>query len=161
MPPESDLGTGGRRISPGEADLDVRCPRPLSEAAHRVGRDVAEIRHYMTAYVMARLDGLRASVRSTALMAIAGLVAGTAGMAMVVTASVLLLVGLAGAMAALYGDRSWAGQLTLGVIVLAAVGVGLWLFLRSARRKSMDSTRSKYEREEARERARFGRSATD
>ena len=79
-------------------------------------------------------------------------------LAILVSATGLLLEGIAESIAQLCGGRMWLGSLITGGGVLllgaAALAIGLWSWQKSA----FEATREKYAARKRRERAKFGRS---
>src|SRR5688500_16323789 len=71
------------------------------EAFKQAAKNFAELKEYFAYYVAAKKDGIAASVRNLGLYAVLGVLGLIAGGAIVVTAAVLLLTGLAGAIGAI------------------------------------------------------------
>src|SRR5687768_9217043 len=94
------------------ADDNGRSP---AEAFKDVGTRFAELKEYASYYVAAKADGIKTSFRNLGLYAVLGIVGLMAGGAVVVTAAVLLLTGIAGAISAIFRsdltppDRTWIG----------------------------------------------------
>ena len=87
----------------------------------------------------------------------AALIAGLAGAAVIVTAAVLVIQGIAAGLTVLCGGRAWAGDLLAGVLVLAAVGLGMFAAVRSVLRASRRRTLEKYEHRRKQQREELGR----
>src|SRR4051794_7065410 len=90
-------------------------PHPLDPLlAH-----LADLREQASLYAEATADRVKLTVRQAAVRAALGCLALLAGAAVVVTAAVLMLNGIAGGIGALIGNRLWAGQLITGLGLLA------------------------------------------
>lgn len=130
---------------------------PPTEAFHQVGTLVAQLKEYATYFLSTKVDGVRASVRNTALYAVLGLGAALTAAAAIVTGVVLLIGGVATGLGWLFGQRFWLGNLVTGLLVLilfaAGAYVGLSYLLKSFRRNLVN----KYEQRQQWERGQFGR----
>src|SRR5205085_7593247 len=113
-------GHGAAGASPADA---------LRDASARLG----ELKEYVSLLIAAKVDGLKLTLRKLVLYAILGIVGGTIGAAMLVTAAVYVLSGIAGAIGALFPDRYgwWAGRLIVGVLVVGATLIGVMLLMKS------------------------------
>jgi hypothetical protein len=120
---------------------------------------LAELREYADYYLAARVDGVKASVRRIAALAIVGVLAAVVLLSALAASTVLVITGMARGLAVLAGGRVWLGELAVGGAILVlftiAVAGGLRLWSASQRRK----TQQKYERRRNEQRARFGRDA--
>lgn len=120
--------------------------------------NLAEIEEYLSNYVAAQKDGLIAAVRRVILVAAAAITLGVIVLAFVGGATVLLLDGLANAVASADGGRIWVGEIVIGsgaILVVAAAGLfGARYWLRLTSRE----TKRKYEQRHKTQRSRFGRS---
>ena len=111
----------------------------------------------MAYYLSVQADALRLRILRIALCIAAALLVVLAAAAALVTAVVLVLCGVAQGLAALLGGRAWAGDLAAGTLVLAAVGLAVWLGINAMLRSSKRKTVEKYEHRRAREREDLGR----
>jgi hypothetical protein len=141
---EASRGNGASAASPADA---------LKNAGARLG----ELKEYVSLLVAAKVDGLKLTLRSIVLYAILGNVGGIIGAAMLVTAAVYVLSGLAGAIGALFPERHgvWAGRLIVGVLVVGATLVGVMLLMKSLTGSSRKRTIEKYENRKRVERTLF------
>jgi hypothetical protein len=57
----------------------------------------------------------------------------------------LLVRGLAGALAALFGDRVWLGDLVAALLVIAGTAVALFAWRSSRARKALERQKVKHE----------------
>lgn len=126
------------------------------EAFHEAARKLAELREFAAYYVAARLDALKTSVRNAGVYAALGLIGLAAGAAVVATAAVLLLLGIAGAFGALLGGRTWLGALITAVLVFGLMALGVVIGLKVLTKSFKSSTVKKYEERQRRQRQQFG-----
>ena len=146
--------------SPGGHGKDGDDPPPSSshpaQAFHDAMQRLAEAREFAAYYIAARIDALKATARKAAILAALGVVGLLAAAAVLVTAIVLVLQGIAGAFAILVGGREWLGALITGVLVIlvlvAVILIGMKWLSGSSRRKTVQ----KYENRQSQQRQRFG-----
>jgi hypothetical protein len=138
------------RIDPPEPEL------PPAQAVRDSLAAFAELREYASYYVTAWFDRVRFTLRRAGFLAVVGAMALVAGCTIIVTSSVLVCVGLAQGIAAALGGRAWAGNLIVGLSLLALAGAGTWFGwsrLSAAFRRKMVQ---KYELRQRQQRADFG-----
>jgi hypothetical protein len=151
-------GAGGRlrdewEEGPAEGDTD----RSPADAFKELGQHFGELKEYASYYIAAKADGFKASFRNMGLYAALGVVGLLAGGAIIVTAAVQLLTGLAGAIGAIFEpDRPWIGNIVVGFLILAGIGVGTMLFLKKFTAASRERTVKKYESRHQQQRVQFG-----
>jgi hypothetical protein len=122
-----------------------------------VGTHFNELKEYASYYIAAKADGVRASFRNLGLYAALGVVGLLAGGAIVVTSAVLLLTGLAGAIGAIFEpDKPWVGDIAIGLLILAGIGVGTMLFMKKFTAASRERTVKKYESRTQQQRVQYG-----
>lgn len=145
---------------PGEhQDSDARSPydNPApADALREALAKIAQLREFITYYIAVRIDALKVSIRNAGIYAAVGVLALLGGAATIVTAVVLLLLGIAGAFAQLFPAHPWLGQIITAAIFLAIVACGAVVgmkLLASLFRRNMVS---KYERRQSRQRQQFG-----
>jgi hypothetical protein len=114
---------------------------------------LAELRRHAGHYVEATADSFRLSIRQTAVRALLACLGALVGVAGLVTATVLVLTGAAGGLAAAFGGRTWAGQLTIGLAVLIVTALVTWWGFRRITETSRRKTVEKYERRHYEEQA--------
>ena len=131
---EATGGNGASGPSPAEA---------LKNASARLG----ELKEYVSLLVAAKVDGVKLTLRKIVFYAILGVVAAVIGVAMLVTASVYVLSGLAGAIGELFPEpyEWWAGRLIVGILVVGGTLVGVMLLTKSLTGSSRKRTIEKYE----------------
>lgn len=147
QPPDGDAGP---RASAHPADA-------IREAFHRIG----QLREFAAYYVSARIDAIKASVRDAGVYAALGLIGVLAAGSVVAVAIGLLLVGIAGAFAALLGGRLWLGQIITGAIFLAILAIASMIGMRVLRRWFHSKMVQKYEERQRQQRERFGQNVRD
>lgn len=152
---------GGPRSSCGSAAGASRfsseaTPPPDVNPLEPLLKHLTELREYISYYLASSADSVKLSVRSALIKAVMGIVGLLAASAVVITAAVLLLTGMAHGLAVLFGNRLWAGELTTGVVVLAATAAGVYLGVSRLTKSSRRKTIEKYERRQDQQRAAFG-----
>ena len=137
----------------GASEADV----PPTEGFKTAASHVAELREYITYLIGAKVDGLKLTFRNLALYAVLGIVGAVVGLSALVTAVVLLISGLAGAIGAIFSpDRPWAGALIVGLLIVAGTIVGVMMLMKSITGASRKRTIEKYENRKRDERGQFG-----
>ena len=96
------------------------------------------------------------AVRQAVWAAIGAVVALICLAAVLVTSVVLLLRGVAGALAAICGHIDWLGDLLCGLLVLVFISATIWLMKNRSAAASRLRTMKTYEDLQARERAAYG-----
>jgi hypothetical protein len=129
-------------------------PDALADALRRLGEALEFLSHLATA----EFDRLKLRFRRVAMWAIVVAAGVVVLLAILVSATGLLLVGIAQAIAELCGGKMWLGSLLTGggvlILVAAALAIGLWSWQKSA----FEATREKYAARKRRQRTQFGRS---
>jgi hypothetical protein len=128
-----------------------------ADALRAISSQIAELKEYVTYFISAKVDGIKASVRNVGLYAGLALVGAIVGAGLLVTAAALLLIGLAGAIGAIFDpDLRWLGDLVVGVVVLGGtVGGALW-FIKRMKRTSKQQTIHKYQSRQDQQRMQYG-----
>ena len=153
--PEEPTAAGGRF---GEESNGHDRPQ---DAFKQIGAQIAELRDYATYYVGAKWDGIKLTLRNVALYAALGIVGGIFGAAVLVTAAVMLLSGLAGALGALFGGRIWLGELIVSIVVLGGIGAATYFLLNRIIGTSRKKTIEKYEHARHQQQAHYGHDVHD
>jgi hypothetical protein len=150
--PEAFGTSTGGAPAPGNGH-GTAAPSP-SEALKDASQRVAEIKEYASYLVAAKLDGLKLTLRNIVLYAALGLVGAVIGATVLVTASVYLLSGLAGAIGAIFPDRYgwWLGR----VLVIGGAVAGVMFLMKSLTGSSRKRTIEKYENRKRVERNLYG-----
>ena len=124
----------------------------LKEAAARLG----EIKEYAGYLVAAKLDGWKATLRNLGIYAALGLVGAIVGGALMATAAVMLLVGLAHGLGDLLWDKWWLGELIVGLLVLGGAAAGIIIGLKKLTGTFKKQLVAKYEDRQRKQRINFG-----
>jgi hypothetical protein len=156
--PHSDRATSAGAAAT-TANDESETPPPPADSFRQAMEQVGELKEYASHFLAAKIDGVKLSARKAAIYGALGVIALLAASTMLVTAVVLLLYGLAQAIAALLGGRMWAGNLIVGILVLSVTGVGAWLFVRRIFNASRKATVDRYERRLQRQRVQLGSDA--
>jgi len=147
-----------RRWPPGIAEEAE--DRPATSSLRDLLEDLRRIRELGSYYLTARKDRLRLSVRQALIWGAVGVLGACVLFTVLITAVVLLLLGLSRGLEQAFGESAWLGPTVLGAGLLllmagAIVAVLGWL-ARSYRKKTVE----KYERLEAHQRAALGQDVT-
>jgi len=137
-------------------DHDDDAPRGGPEAVERLHRQAEELGEYVRHYFAARGDSIRAVLRKFGLWLVAAIVALTVLVAMLSTAAVIAVLGVAQLAGQALGDRPWAGYLVTGLGLLAIAAVVLFTVIVILRRRFRKDTVEKYARRHRQQKARFG-----
>jgi hypothetical protein len=142
---------------PGDESVDATEPKgpdAFAEALRRMG----EAREYAGYLAAAQIDKFKLKLRRIAILAIAGIVAGILGLAILVSAAAILLQGVAGAIGELLGGRRWAGELITGGGILLLTALAAWLGLRMWQASAFKALQQRYARRKQKQRAQYGHS---
>ncbi len=130
-------------------------PQAPTDALHSARLHFEELREYIAYLITAKIDSIKATFRNVGLYIALGVIGLFIAGAAAATSVVLLLVGLAGAVGAIF-HRQWLGNLIVGFILVAAIGMGAWIFYSRFTRAARERTKEKYESLKRQQRARFG-----
>jgi hypothetical protein len=137
-------------VDPTETVPDDSAP---TEALKDAFGQISELRAYAVHYISAKADQIRLTIRKAGIYAVLGIIGLMAGAALVMTAVVLLCVGLAGALSAWIGTGIWAGSLIVGGFVMLVLGAGigwlLWWFPRASRARTVQKYEDKRRQQQA------------
>jgi hypothetical protein len=134
---------------------------PPSEAFRDAMAQIGEAKEYLSHFVAAKVDGIKVAARSAAVWAALGVLGLLTGGAILVTAAVLLVIGMAQGVSALLKGHTWAGNLIVGFVLLALAGVGAWFGMKRLFDSSRKRTVDRYERRLQRQRVEFGHDARE
>jgi hypothetical protein len=126
------------------------------EALDRLRAQLEELAEYGRTYLAARKDAIVVGVRRAALWTAVGVVGLAIACALLCTATVIGILGLAQLVGQAL-DAPWAGYVIVGFGLLALAVLGLLAAVVVLNRSFRRSTVKKYERRHQRQRARFGR----
>src|SRR5258706_2742064 len=118
--PESPAGGSqpAREQRPDGGGRPLHPDPPPAEAFRQAFRQLSEMREFVSYYVSVRFDSIKVSVRNLGIYAAMGVIGLIAVGAMIVTAVVLLLTGIAGAVGQLFSGHPWLGNIITAVLVL-------------------------------------------
>ena len=116
---------------------------------------LSELKDTLSYLISAKVDRAKASVRQILLYAVLGVAAALIGGTTVIVATVLLLKGLADSISAGVG-KPWAGDLIVGVVILAGGMAAILVFIRMMSARSRRQTELKYTAWQKRQRAKYG-----
>ena len=139
---------GGMAGSNGKAD------KPLTETLDDAIDDLVEMGEYAKVLLAVRRDRARLRMRRFKAKLALGSTAALAGGAVMVTAGVLTVVGIARGLSLVLPQ--WLAELLTGVGILGAIVAAVVIALRSAERKEFEQKKAEYERRQNEHRARFG-----
>jgi hypothetical protein len=111
---------------------------------------VTDLRGHAALYLEVRRDLVAAKVRTAILKSAVAALTALAGIAVVATAVVFILVGAADGLGAALGERMWAGKLIVGALVVAGVGLFAWRMVERSSQKALRRTVAKYESQHVR-----------
>jgi hypothetical protein len=138
---------------PPMADSVETGPSP-AEAFREALRHFAEIREYAGFYVAAKIDAFRLGIRNVIFLAALAVLGLIAAAAVIVTAVVLSLEGVAGALAVVM--PLWAANLIIGVAFLLVLALAILIVLSRLSKSSRLQTVNKYESRKQCQQTRFG-----
>lgn len=131
------------------------------DAAREIPKLLQELQSHASYFIAVQKEMATARVRNLVLKAVLGVLGLIAGTAVIITAVVLLLIGAANGLGALFGGRNWLGYLAVGVLILgglaATVGFGMSRIKRSAR----EQTVSRMEQRKQAQRQQFDHTAVE
>lgn len=135
------------------ADSAESRPSP-GEAFREALRHFAEIREYAGYYVAAKIDALRLGIRNVIILAALAVLGLIAAAAVIVTAVVMALEGVAGALALVMPP--WAAHLIIGVAFLLVLALAILIVLSRLSKSSRLQTVNKYESRKQSQQTQFG-----
>jgi hypothetical protein len=129
IPPSSESGRG------------VEAP-PIGDVSKNIGAawTAAEL------YLATQAKRLRLAFRTFLLAVLFTCVAAVFGVSIVISASVLLMMGVADGLASMLGGRQWAGDLITGVAVVLTVIIAGYVLVSKMMRSARSRTMSGYEK---------------
>jgi len=138
-----------------EADRSPPAASPAT-ALQILLRLVRESIEYGKYYLRVKLARLQLTLATAILVIALVLAGGLAGLAMVITASVLLVRGVAELLTEFLGGHEWAGDILTGVLILAGILAGTYLGVKGATRGLRSGFAATLESLRREQRERFG-----
>ena len=132
-----------------------------AETLDQLLTQAAELYTYTMHFVNAKADGIKLSVRQVVVWTVLGIVMLIAATSVIVTATVLLLTGLAGALAVVFDSELWLGKVVVGFLLLVIIAVGTLIGVRMQQRKSRHKKVQQYAERQLQQRTTFGRNVAD
>ncbi|HEX8521962.1 MAG TPA: hypothetical protein VF669_06875 [Tepidisphaeraceae bacterium] len=144
---------GGRLGAGSDGSEAINSP---TDALRDASARIAELKDFVAYYLAAKTDGIKASVRNLVLYAVLGVVGLMALAGIVITASVLLVQGIAIGLTWLFGGHMATGYVVASLLVLGAIFGGAFLGIQMLTKSSRKQTKEKYEHWKQEQRFRFG-----
>ncbi len=112
---------------------------------------------YVETLLHVRKDRAQLALRKTITMVVAGLLAATAIIALILGGVVLLVAGVSQSFTHAFGDRQWLGNLVGGAVILAVIALAAWIVTAWIARRELARKTAEYAELERRhvERASF------
>lgn len=149
--PAADASAAAAEAKAAFDEVRATAKSTVAKVADRLG----EIRDYAGYYADTKVDAIKAKATTYAVYAALGIVGAVVGLAALATAGVLLVSGIAHALAALF-NSVWLGELVTGLGLLALLGVGAVVGLKVLTASTKRKLMAKYEKRHQDQRAKFG-----
>jgi len=140
---------------PGSSEETPREGEPAEQFKFAVNR-LAELKEYALYFVTAKLDGIKLSLRNAVIYAGLGIIGALAGGAVIAVAAALLVIGAAHGIGAALGGHAWLGDLIIGVMVLAVVGIGAVMAVKWLTKSFHQQLVNKYQGRQQEQRRTYG-----
>jgi membrane protein implicated in regulation of membrane protease activity len=150
------METNGRRAQTAPEQDHI-----ATEALDRLLAQAAELYAYTMHFVTAKTDGIKLSVRQVVVWTVLGILMLVAAISVIVTAIVLLLTGLAGALAVAFDSELWLGKVVIGFLLLVIIALGTLIGVRMQQRQSRHKKVQQYAERQLQQRTTFGRNVAD
>ena len=131
---------GEKTVPPRKADRTSSTESSVED----VGRHLNEAREFIGVYVAAQMQRVRVVLRNVFLFCLLSVFALLVMSTVAVVSVVLVCEGAAGGIGALLGDRTWAGELIVGCIVLGGAILFAWRLISHVRKIARRQTISGY-----------------
>ncbi|HTW93635.1 MAG TPA: hypothetical protein VMD30_02500 [Tepidisphaeraceae bacterium] len=133
------------RMSEPEERTDPTSEQSPSGAADAAGRDVRQLLDYVSLFISAKIDAIRALGRSIALLAALGVAALIIGAGVLAAAGVMIVLAAARGFSELFG-MVWLGDLVAGLIFIILFAGGALIAYKVVTARAYRNTRAKYEK---------------
>ena len=167
----SKISGNGRHTAEQPPTGETSAPKADENLEHRETTEIAALRllldqfrrlgEHFSYYVAAKTDSVKLSLRSTVVRMTLGALGFVSVAGLILIASWFVLNGIAGGLGGLFGERSWLGSIIAGLLLLAGLGGGMYYAVRRHARTARKRTVEKYEKRQAQQQKRFGRSVSD
>jgi hypothetical protein len=111
-----------------------------------VGKNIGAALAAAELYLATQAKRLRLAIRSFLLVVLFTCIAAVFGLSIIISATVLLMVGVADGLASLLGGQQWAGDLITGVAVVLFVIIAGYIFVLKMMKAARIRTMSGYEK---------------
>ncbi len=152
-----------RTDEPAGAAAENGRERPAYDPARELraaAGNLAEVGAYVQQYIGAKISGTLYGVRKLILLATLGAVVGIAGVSILITCAVLLVLGVSGMIAAMLPDwLDWLGPLLVGLLGVGLSSVVVFFMLRRAARIGKRMALEEYRTALHEQRRQFGHDA--
>lgn len=142
------------------ADQHAEASDPF-DAARQIPQLLRELQSHASYFIAVQKELATTRVRNLVLKAVLGVLGLIAGTAVIITAVVLLLVGAANGLGALFGGRNWLGYLIMGVLILGGLAAVVGIGMRRIKRSAREQTVSRLEQRKEAQRQQFNHTATE
>ncbi|MEX0714679.1 MAG: hypothetical protein WD278_20240 [Pirellulales bacterium] len=136
-------------------------PRDQGDPLGRVVAHIKELQAYFQHHLAARVDSVGHSLRRAAFMAGLGAIGLVVLVGLLVSCVVLVLWGIAGGLALVFGEHAWAAYVVTGTVPLVCLAAGVYLFYSKWTKASRQRTLEKYEGRQQQQRRQFGHNVAD
>lgn len=128
-----------------------------------LGRQFGELKDYAAYFLAAKADRIKLTLRNLGLYAALGAVGAIAGAALIITATVLLVQGLAQLInkPLPYALQPWLGNLLVGLLLLGLVGGGVYWTMNKVFGASRKRTVQKYENRRRQQSINYGHNVSE
>jgi hypothetical protein len=145
------------------ATMDPAAPADsvVADAFKLLLQQLRELREYANYYASAKSDTIKLSLQNALLWVALAAVGFVVACGVCVTASCLLLFGVAEGLSVVFGGRLWVGNLLTGGLMLAGFGGGMYGLMVAYRRASRARTVQEYEKRQALQETRYGHNVSE
>ena len=133
----------------------------VPDAINLLLQQLRELGEYATYYASSKSDSVKLSLRNALLWVALAAGGFVVACGLCVTASCLLLFGLAEGLSVLFGGRLWVGNLLTGGLLLAGFGAGTYGLTVAYRRASRLKTVQEYEKRQALQETCYGHNVSE
>jgi hypothetical protein len=151
----------GDNSAPNAADDREQGEETKPDDLNLLFKQFRELGEYLSYFVTAKTDSLKLSLRRIVLLVVMAALSFIAVGGLIVITAWLMLSGMAEGLGGLFGNRSWAGSLMTGLLLLASLGLGTYYTVSKRNNIARERTAQEYERRQARQRAEFGQNVAD